>query len=224
MAYLVHHDMNDREILDYHFEGGEPVEMDLESDGQLIPRGMVLPRMKLSNCIQLSMRAPDAFKAAVPTRMIVKPKEDGYVPEFAPGAEYSDYLVSGSFRDLVERLEPSVHQFFPIREVVDASGRSLQKRFYLMNILSRLDAVIEELSDVHWVRVSDKSDARVLAMRRGLGRKPRLVLSRDAVEGHHVWLGARSKLPTSRFFSDLLHHELVRGNFSSLDYLKCEER
>ena len=170
------------------------------------------------------MRAPKEFNAAVPTRMVIQAKGDGYVPDFAPAAEYEANLVTDRFVNLVERLEPGVHQFFEIQNVVDRAGRSVAKRFYLMNVLTRLDAVIEERSDVHWVPVHEKSDQRVLVMKMGLGRKPKLVLRKSVIQGHHVWLGIEGKLSVHRFFSNELHDEIVRAGLSPLVYRKCDEQ
>lgn len=209
MAYLVNHETDDREILEYDFEGGEPVRLDLQSDGRRYPRAWTLLSTTLRDCIWMSMRAPAEFQAAVPNRMVIKARPDGYVPDFAPAAAYSASLVSDRFLHLVESLEPGVHQFFEIPVVVDTAGRRVAKRFYLMNVLTRLDAVIEDQSDVHWIPVSEKSDQRVLTIKMGLGRKPRLVLRKSAIEGHHVWLGIEGKLSVDRFFSNELRGEIA---------------
>jgi hypothetical protein len=223
MAYLVQYDTDDREILEYELEGGQPAELDLESDGKVFPRGIILPKMTLQSCISLSIRTPKAFAAAVPVRIKIKPQRDGYIPDFAPAARYFGSLVTQRFADLVEALEPGTHQFFPIQETVDTSGRNLGKRFCLMNILARVDALVEELSDVQHVRVSSKSQDTMLAIKMGLGRKPILTLRRTAIQGHHVWFGERGKLSNCRFFSDQLHDEVIKEGFSPMNYLRCDE-
>lgn len=86
-------------------------------------------------------------------------------------------LVSAAFRDLVEELEPGVHQFFPM--TIEQSGRVLGTH-YLFVVCNRLDTIDREKS------VPPPPPGRPYRpLRDGTDR---LVFSAAAIGNHHAWI------------------------------------
>jgi len=56
-------------------------------------------------------------------------------------------VVSSRFRDAVEELDPSRHQFFPVT-IEDKKGDVVPGEFFLFNIVGRIDSIIEERSNL----------------------------------------------------------------------------
>jgi Immunity protein family (Imm11) len=219
MAYLLESSVKDRDNLDYEFEGGDP---SLTIDGLKSRDGRALRGSGLTTCFMFSVPVPAELMAAVPTRIVVKPASDGFIPDFAMAAMFSSRLVSDRFVALVERLEPNVHQFLPIKECVDRKGRPLGRSFFLVNVLTQLDAIDIERSDVQWktMRFADQTEMTTLV------RKPlmnlKLVVRRDVIRGHHLWQGGTNGLLGAYFISNELHDLMKTAGLSALRLTKCE--
>jgi hypothetical protein len=56
-------------------------------------------------------------------------------------------LVSSAFKDAVEEIEPGRHQFFPVT-VVDKAGGARPERYFIFNVVGRIDSIIEEKSNL----------------------------------------------------------------------------
>ena len=56
-------------------------------------------------------------------------------------------LVSSAFKDAVEEIEPGQHQFFPVT-VVDKAGGARPERYFIFNVVGRIDSIIEEKSNL----------------------------------------------------------------------------
>jgi hypothetical protein len=100
--------------------------------------------------------------------------------------------VSEDLHSLIEAYEPSVHQFFPI-ELTRQNGEKAIKRFFLLNVMTKLDA------------------------RAGVGQ----TLRREAVVGHHLWHAPRATL--FFFMSDELVGDIKSRGLTGLQYRKLEE-
>ena len=115
--------------------------------------------------------------------------------------------VSPEVMEVVEGLEPGLHQFFPVsirrqrgsKPILGKDGAPLRDPYYVLNPGARLDAVWIEKSNVIFrefapdkVIVSEKS-----------AHRDKVVLRRSVVEGHHIWRG-RWHLGNKLFFSDTL--------------------
>ena len=57
-------------------------------------------------------------------------------------------LVSERFKALVEKLEPGVHQFFPVVVLDGKSRAALPERRFLFNITQEIEAIVESQSNV----------------------------------------------------------------------------
>ncbi|WP_150526947.1 imm11 family protein, partial [Roseibium sediminis] len=64
--------------------------------------------------------------------------------------KYDMYLVSNAFKDILERHEPGVHQFFPVDVVY--KDDSLARQMYFFNICSRLDGMDRERATAQLVK------------------------------------------------------------------------
>jgi hypothetical protein len=56
-------------------------------------------------------------------------------------------LVSSQVKDIIEAIEPSNHQFFPVA-VEQRNGELLNDGFYIFNVAGRIDSIIEEESNL----------------------------------------------------------------------------
>lgn len=100
------------------------------------------------------------------------------------------WMVCNELRTIVERLEPNVHQFFPI-DVLDRKDQVVDERlvFNICKRLDALDALDEQVSEFKWMGVdgyleSKPSDCYGFASPVPDGN---LFVRRSVVEGHHFW-------------------------------------
>jgi hypothetical protein len=223
VAYFVRLTLNEEQTLDPEFEGGKP---ELKLD-MMVPQGHLVRGMNLQGCFRYHIRVPPELLESVPTRIVVKPGEGGYLPDFgfAPWGGWK--LVSQAFVNIVERLEPGVHEFQPIAETLDHQGRPIDKRFFLMNILEQFDAVDTEQSSV---KINERRHSSVTNGKKlefayqtmQLLEPRRLILKRSLVSGHHLWHGTTQDI-YHVFFSDNLHDAVRAAGLSPLRYRRAEE-
>ena len=104
-------------------------------------------------------------------------------------------LVSPRFRDLVERFEPNVHQFLPVRMLRDENDAKPFDTFYWFVCCNLLDTLDPELTTLTWSGFYDERmpDGR----RRGhwhfdqsVEPKQKPVFSLAAIGDHHLWRDA----------------------------------
>jgi hypothetical protein len=221
MAYLVRSSSKDPDLLNYELQGGNP-ELAIDVPYQ----GRVLREADLATFFSFSLPVPPEMTPAVPTRIIVKPRSDAPLPDFGmigPAARLNSALVSDRFVALVERLEPNMHQFLPIKECVDGKGRRLGRSFFLMNVLTRLEAIDIERSDVEWIttRFPDRTEMTTLVAKPVMNLT--LVLRRNVTNGYHLWRGGKRGLLGYHFISNELHDLIKQAGLSPLRLTKCEE-
>ncbi|MFN0192232.1 MAG: imm11 family protein [Aestuariivirga sp.] len=124
--------------------------------------------------------------------------------QIAPG-------VSKRFKDLVESIEPDVHQFFPIEVFRQDGVTPYGEPFWLMNICTRVDAICIEKSDMYQ-RGEDRGPLYdgdypwygryvIKSMDYGTG-PPRITIYKDRVVGRSMWCDYRH--PVAHFFSEAL--------------------
>jgi hypothetical protein len=223
VAYLVTLTLDEQETLDPEFEGGnQNLRCDIVDVGGSLLRGI-----DLQFCFTSHIRIPSKLLGSVPTRVIVKPTEGDYLPDFgfAPWGGWK--LVSQAFVNIVERLEPGVHEFLPIAKTFDQKGRLIDKRFFLMNILQQFNAVDVERSSVkfnehHHSSATDGKKLEFSYKTMQLIEPRRLVLKRALVVGHHLWHGTTQDI-YHVFFSNALHDAVRAVGLSSLRYNRAEE-
>ena len=127
------------------------------------------------------------------------------------------WAVSEKFKDLVEGLEPHVHQFFPVQLTVDASVKSSGK-YFLLNICQKVDAVIPERSNVSLVL--NEATGNIL-IHPGAG-PPKWTLDKSLIKEWHLWRGDR-QLRNKVFFSDKLMDGVHREGLVYIEGEYAEE-
>lgn len=229
MAYAVDLSMDDvdRTLFSPEFEGGEETTMDMEFAGRLF-KGM-----NLDGCLMFAVPVPDGLLRSVPKRVIIdtaRSQKGGnqHLPDFGVGPRGGFGLVSEAFVDIVERLEPGKHQFLRIEETLDADRNPIAKRYFIANILARINAVDAEHSSV---RIEEKERSLsglrgktiVLKTMHWIPAKPRvLAFKRNIVNGHHLWRGTPEDI-VSIGFSDVLFESVRAERLSPLEYIHADE-
>jgi len=97
------------------------------------------------------------------------------------------WMVCDQFRDLVEQLEPNVHQFFPI-DILDLKDKVVGQRFVL-NICNRLDALDEHKSEISWWGKEGRLEGKPVSGSGYASIDPlgKLFVRKTVVQGHHFW-------------------------------------
>src|SRR5262245_50549753 len=223
MAYFVDLPIEDELSLDPDYEGGKK---DLKLD-MMVPQGHLVRGMNLEGCFRYHVRVPPELVESMPTRIVVTPGKGRSLPDFGVAPWGGWKLVSDAFVDIVERIEPCVHEFLPITETVDSQSRAIDKRFFLMNILQQFNAVDVERSSVEFVEehypnmINGKQEKITIRIMRLV--EPRiLVLKRSLVAGHHLWHGTLEDIYRV-FFSDELHDAVHAAGLSPLRYERAQE-
>lgn len=146
------------------------------------------------------------------------------LPEFV--AITAKLAVSAEVRTLIEALEPGRHQFFAVTikrkkgnlPILRRDGTVLDTPYYLFNSTERLDAVLIEKSVVE-VKTYKTGLCTVNA---SLQDKPKTVLRRAVIEGHHVWTG-QYQLGGDMFFSDTLTQAVLDRKWKGLKFTPLKE-
>jgi hypothetical protein len=81
----------------------------------------------------------DEFLPKRPLRAIKQSKKKD--PEFTY-ASGSQPCVTEKVKDIIERFEPGVHQFFPV-EIVAPNGTVLGRGRYMLNVVTLVDSIVE---------------------------------------------------------------------------------
>ena len=146
------------------------------------------------------------------------------IPEFI--SINAKLAVSAEVRALIEALEPGRHQFFDVvikrergkRPILRRDGTVLDTPYYLFNSTERLDAVLIEKSEVE-VKIYNNGLCIVDAWSHN---KPKTVLRRSVIEGHHVWTG-QYQLGHDMFFSDTLTQAVLDRKWKGLSFTPLKE-
>lgn len=93
-------------------------------------------------------------------------------------------IVRQAFKDLVDELEPDVHQFLPIRILPWKDDPAPEGSFYLFNILGRCECILMHHSDFQRVESRYKKGVFRWAQ---IGGKPKIVVSLPEIGDRKVW-------------------------------------
>jgi hypothetical protein len=195
--------------LNFEFAGGDTtLTFPLKIGERIVAAG-------LETYLWWSAPVPHELLSALPQRILVKPDKSGFIPDFgyASGLGFV-FVVSGRFVDLMNSIDPASQQFLKIPEAVTNKGEPLNRDFYLMNVLLRLDAVDIEHSTVEWKKT--EHGTRLLAFRPGPLKDRKLVLQRSIVDAHHLWRGGPQHFASYFFCSDHLRDAMARAGLSQL--------
>ena len=132
------------------------------------------------------------------------------LPCFVP-REGLHYMACEAFKNMVEELEPAVHQFFPI----DLYGPDdkLYTRRYHFQVLNRVAFVDKEKS------VFELYGGRLKAGNNGYGP---IYYDDEAVRGLHMW---RDRYYGGHiiFVSDILGEKMIEAGFKGMELRKVKE-
>ena len=132
-----------------------------------------------------------------------KSRKKNLPPDFyRPGGIW---VVSLAFKKIIDDLEPTRNQFFPI-EVCEKTGEELAASYFLMNVTQACDVLDYEKSDMEsaWSEWKNPSGETVRVQQWYLQYQPKfLVAAPSAIGDKHLWRG-REQLGTCLFFSDAL--------------------
>ncbi len=111
-------------------------------------------------------------------------------------------LVSDDFKEIIERHEPDVHQFFPVQAIYKDGSKAGQ--MYFFNICNRLDTMDRErattkFDGVHWDPASGD-----------------FVFSKRLIGDHHAW---KDKfIHPGRFLSDTVKSEIEKMGLTGITF------
>lgn len=152
----------------------------------------------------------------VPTRMQWLDRRHHAMPDFDRAHLLN---VSKRARDLIEAVEPGVHQFLPVT-YVDVDGKFLEDRFFLM-VGNRLDSIDRKHTTMvlsngrMWIPAID-----LVRMNKPLppGADPnvpaKFVFSREQIGGRHLWMDKH--MSAGPWLSDELAERLIETGMTGL--------
>jgi hypothetical protein len=155
--------------------------------------------------------------AVVPFEGVVTSRHQR-IPEFI--------TISGRFsvceeaRDLIEALEPGVHEFFPLyvipknpeKILLRMDGTPLIQPYFLINIQTRLDAVCIEKSDVVVVK---GARCDFVNPRQYMHLVEGITLLKSVIAGHHLWQGG-FHFTGYMFCSDMLAERIQKLRWKNI--------
>jgi hypothetical protein len=142
-----------------------------------------------------------------------------YVPEEGNAPDNADIsfvtggapCLSSAVRDLIEALEPGVHQFFPV-DIYGVDGNIREPRRYLLNVTGLVDAIVEG----RYAVLNDGS-----RLYRASSRSP-IKVRRQDVSNLHLWRDRR--LVYQHFLvSDVLYRKIADAGYGAFDLGIAEE-
>ncbi|MEP5759318.1 MAG: DUF1629 domain-containing protein [Litoreibacter sp.] len=98
---------------------------------------------------------------------------------------WSLQFVSENFRQVVEELEPGLHEFFPFQLRNGKRGDPAPQQYYVMNIMTLCDCIDYEQGGVS---VDRFHDGRIAFFSPEKIWHEGMVLKKDIVAGKHLWL------------------------------------
>jgi hypothetical protein len=120
------------------------------------------------------------------------------------------YVCTAKFRDVVEALEPSVHQFVPV-EVVRKNGDHVADMFWFV-VCNRLDTLELDLL---------RPPVQRLGFHSVMGRDTRTVFNGSHIGNHHIWIDKRV-IGGHIWVSDTFHSAAVSAGLTGLSMLPQE--
>ena len=139
--------------------------------------------------ISASMKGVPVDGSKFPKRVRWLERRDNPPPDFDKTPYWT---VSDRARQIIERLEPCVHQFFPV-EYVDSDGEHIENRHWFI-VCNRLDAVDRKHSNmvlyrnVRWIAPHlAASEGIEFTDNASVERPPLIVFNREAIGDKKFW-------------------------------------
>ncbi|MEO7690492.1 MAG: DUF1629 domain-containing protein [Sphingomonas sp.] len=123
-------------------------------------------------------------------------------------SSFGTYAISEKVIDIIECIEPGVHQFIPYR-MLNPDGSVHSAMRWLLNICTRAEVIDAEKSNVAWVASTPR---RKFADITAGGRRPHVVAKADEVAKRAVWCEWRYHSGTNFIVSDRLWSALQSGD------------
>ena len=144
---------------------------------------------------EVSSREIDKFRRESQTGPVIAPLRPhaytvkGRVPKLGAWLEVTNglNLVANELRAIIERLEPGMHQFWPV-EVVLPKGARPPHDYHALVIGQFRDSLLEERSDVRGSNARFARDTTAKAFKR-------VVVSADRIGDAHLWRERRLARP-----------------------------
>ncbi len=116
--------------------------------------------------------------------------------------------VCEGIKEIIESVELGVHQFIPFKLIYGPENDRIELQYYTLAIGCWLEAINLEKSDV---KISEKSDATGNPLYWMKKRNVPLVLKKEMIGDHHLWVNSRRQT----FFSTALHDRLIAADLGS---------
>jgi len=183
----------------------------LNSDGT--PRVFVLPELRHRHAYLISNFSGQRLTestipplSSIATRAIIDGRTKVLPDIFSAGG----MCVSQALRDVIEALEPGVHQFIDI-ELMRTKKEPYEGKYYILRICQILNSVIFEKSNLRIERLPNGREY----ITSGLNKDNFMTLKKEVVAGKHLW---REEILKEYFYmSDELHDIFVRRKFKGID-------
>lgn len=121
------------------------------------------------------------------------------------------WVVSAEVKEIIEALEPGVHQFIPLTVKSGTRANHVDYQYYSLRINQRIDDVLVEKSDVKWQTTEFKGNV----VRAWLKKTAPLVLPASSIRGKHLWWNKACALPliliSGELYRALVERKLTKG-------------
>lgn len=137
-------------------------------------------------------------------------------------------IVEARVKELIERLEPSIHQFRPIT-LRQPNSEPFPGSYYIVVIGRFIDSFLPDATEQRlWHRVTyqtkgQRVDTGFLGLDAiGTENFAALAYSRQAIDGAHLWRERRLS-GTSFYLSDMLHDAFIREKLTLPRHFRVKE-
>jgi hypothetical protein len=154
-------------------------------------------------------RRVDTMLSLVARRTGQQDYVSGPIPDFLTIA--SNHVASDGFRQVVEELEPGLHQFIPVT-LYDRDDYPVARPYWLVNphVVMDVELTSERREEL---RRTGRAPSREEAREQHGSRF--VYAERSAIEGHHFWRISRQSMP-DLYFSDELIRRVRRARLRKL--------
>ncbi len=130
------------------------------------------------------------------------------------GWQMGPFFVTNIIKELIEKLEPEIHNFYEIQTTFEKKSRPTDRTYYLLLIKQSADAVDLEESDT----IPSRYRESVLLK---TGPSAKCFLLAEKIKGMHLW---RGKDPLHGFFfcSDQFEQAVRESGCKGWEFDKCD--